>query len=220
MDINGLVISSGFSNRMGKLKPLLYLNGLPFCLLIPLKMAAVCRKITIVVGHEGNKIKEEIEKFLSSPQKLIKHVSPDLPSQVLINLMEKIEVYSNPDFEKGMFTSLKNGIKQLRQTDWLLYHFVDQPGLPLAFYLEFVNLIDESVDWIQPKYLFQKGHPILINARLFPKIIEHFPEGNLREISCSKHIKKKYWDCPYAEVLQDINTPADYQLLLDGLKKD
>jgi len=220
MKINGLVISSGFSNRMGKFKPLLQFNGLPFCLLIPLKMAAICSKIIIVVGHEGNRIKDLVENLLSNPEKLIEHVSPDIPAQVLMNLGEKIEIYSNPDYDKGMFSSLQNGIKQLSLTDWLMYHFVDQPGLPLSFYLEFVNMINESVDWIQPKYLFQKGHPILINSRLFPKIIEYSPSGNLREISSSKQINKKYWDCPYKEVLQDINTPADYRSLLDELKKE
>ncbi len=49
-----------------------------------------------------------------------------------------------------MFTSLQTGLTAAINSDWILYHFVDQPGLPNKFYQEFIKQIDDEHNWIQP----------------------------------------------------------------------
>jgi CTP:molybdopterin cytidylyltransferase MocA len=109
-----------------------------------------------------------------------------------------------------MFTSLQIGIFESKNCDWILYHFVDQPGLPNNFYLEYIKQIDSEFNWIQPSYKNQHGHPILLGKDLFELIINSSPDSNLREISKNSKVKKKYWACNYKEIFQDIDTEEDY----------
>ena len=98
----------------------------------------------------------------------------------------------------------------MEKCDHVIYHFVDQPMLPEVFYIDFAAQKDFSIDWIQPEYREQKGHPILINYSLFPTIIDSPAESSLRNISNLPKIKKRYWKCTYPEVLEDIDTEEDY----------
>ena len=105
----------------------------------------------------------------------------------------------------------KKGISENgNKFDWILYHFVDQPGLPEKFYKEFTNQIDDKHNWIQPSFKKQSGHPILIHKSLFDLIINASAESSLREISKISLVKKKFWKCEFKEIFQDVDTEDDY----------
>ena len=125
---------------------------------------------------------------------------------------DKIKLIYNSEFEKGMFSSLQVGMREISDCDWLLYHFVDQPHLPKIFYQEFINQTDNNFNWIQPKSNQIKGHPILINKSLFPNILDS-NLATLKAISHSSEIIKKIWNCTYPQVVEDIDTQEDYQKL-------
>ena len=190
--IYGLILSAGLSGRMERFKPLLSYKGKSFIQKIALKLNSVCDKIIVVTGYKANEVEEDINQ---------------------LNINSKIEFVINPEFEKGMFTSLQAGLRKADNCDWILYHFVDQPGLPEVFYKKFVEQIDEKHNWIQPKIKEQKGHPILINKHLFQLILDAPLNSNLRLISNHPIVKKKFWECGYAEIFQDIDTEEDYSKL-------
>lgn len=198
MKVNGLIISGGYSERMGQVKALMMYDGLPFAIQIIKKLSQVCEKIYIVVGHEAETVKTTINKYLNEPP---------LDSEGIFGMVEFIH---NENYSEGMFTSLQAGLKNMDECDYILYHFVDQPMLPEMFYIDFAAQKDFSIDWVQPEYREQKGHPILINNSLFQTIIESPAESNLRDISNLPTIKKRYWKCSYSEVLDDIDTEEDY----------
>ena len=177
---------------MERFKPLLSYKGKSFIQKIALKLNSVCDKIIVVTGYKANEVEEDINQ---------------------LNINSKIEFVINPEFEKGMFTSLQAGLRKADNCDWILYHFVDQPGLPEVFYKKFVEQIDEKHNWIQPKIKEQKGHPILINKHLFQLILDAPLNSNLRLISNHPIVKKKFWECGYAEIFQDIDTEEDYSKL-------
>ena len=199
MTVNGLVISSGYSERMGQPKALMMYDGLPFSVQIIDKLSQVCEKIFVVVGHEADTLKSTIEKYLTEPPMNSK------------NLLPMVEFVHNVNYSQGMFTSLQAGLKQMDDCDHVIYHFVDQPMLPEMFYIDFAAQKDFSVDWIQPMYHDMKGHPILINQTLFKMITDAPAESNLREVTSAANIKKRYWKCNYSEVLEDIDTQEDYR---------
>ena len=178
-------------------KPLANYKGKTFIHNIIPKLISVCEKIFIVTGFNSEKLKTEINKIFSDNEEL---------------LSKLIFVY-NENYEQGMFTSLQKGISATLDCDWILYHFVDQPGLPDSFYKEFVEQIDNKHNWIQPSYKKRHGHPILLNKDLFELIANSSPESNLREISKSPLVKKKYWESRYQEIFQDIDTEEDYLAL-------
>jgi molybdenum cofactor cytidylyltransferase len=190
--ISGLIISAGKSGRMGKFKPLLSYKGKSFIQNIVLRLNSVCDKIIVVTGYQSNAVEKNVNQ---------------------LNLPSKIEFVYNASFEKGMFTSLQAGLAKAKEFDWIFYHFVDQPGLPEVFYKEFVEQIDEKHNWIQPNIKEQNGHPILIKSNLFQIILDAPLILNLREISNDPKVKKKFWECGYEEIFQDIDTEEDYSKL-------
>ena len=190
--ITGLIIAAGLSSRMGKFKPLLNYKGKSFLQNIIEKLDSICDEIIIVVGHNSEKIKSHLES-----------------SNITINY----KLVHNQNYHDGMFTSLKKGVESIEKSDWVLYHFVDQPTLPKEFYSEFKKKLDPNYDWIQPVYKKQRGHPILFNKEVINKIVCAKKESNLREISQTSLINKKFWKCNYMQILTDIDTNDDYKLL-------
>ena len=128
-------------------------------------------------------------------------------------LLKKIKFVLNDSFQKGMFTSLQKGISEAKNCDWILYHFVDQPGLPKIFIRILLNKLILIIIGFNLVNRDQNGHPILIGKDLFDLIINSSPDSNLREISKNPIVKKKYWECNYKEIFQDIDTEEDYSKL-------
>ena len=190
--INGLIISAGLSGRMGKFKPLLSYKSKSFIQNIVLRLDSVCDKIIIVTGYKANEVEEDINQ---------------------LNINSKIEFVFNSEYEKEMFISLQAGLQKADNCDWIFYHFVDQPGLPEVFYKKLVEQIDDRHNWIQPKIKEQKGHPILIRNDLFQIISDAPLNSNLHTISNNPKVNKKFWECGYTEVFQDIDTEEDYSKL-------
>ncbi len=193
----GLLIAAGLSSRMGKPKALLLQDDLPFAIVILKKMILVCDNIVVVLGHSDEKIKDALQVFIDNSDELI----------------SSVKFVTNEQFEKGMFSSLKCGLNKVKNSEWLLYHFIDQPGLPKKFYRELTDQIDNEYDWIQPTYNNEKGHPLLLHNSILNSILELPDDSSLKEISKNNKVKKKFWDCKHKEILQDINYPSDLKQL-------
>ena len=196
--LNSLLIAAGLSSRMGKFKPLLIYKNEPIIISIIKKLVSFSSYVFIVTGF---KEKELIEAMVNH-----------FPESELKN---KIVFVFNHNFEKGMFTSLQKGLSKAKNCDWLLYHFVDQPQIPQNFYKDLISQIDDKSDWIQPSYKNKKGHPVLIRKTLFTTIINAKENSSLKEVTNSFEINKKIWDCNYKEILSDIDTPEDYNAIIE-----
>ena len=191
--ISGLLLAAGFSKRMGKSKALLLQEDLPFAIVILQKMQTVCDNVVIVLGHLGDMIQKELKKFIDD-NSLLK---------------SEIRFVTNKNYSKGMTTSLQCGLRELKNSEWILYHFVDQPKLKLAFYKNFTEQINNEYNWIQPTFDGIGGHPILIHNSVFKLILDLSPNSSLRDLKGHPDIRKKFWQCDYPEVLHDIDTPSD-----------
>ena len=192
--INGLVISAGFSSRMKELKPLMDFEGKPFLAGIILKLSTICDSIVVVTGFESQKINEETNNYLDEQGNSVK---------------TKVNWCFNADYENGMFSSLQAGLRDLKDSEWILYHFVDQPGLPLDFYLDFQKQIDNKYDWIQPTYITKNGHPLLFSRKMIKIILNAESTQSLRDLKDYVDIQKNYWSCNYPQVLQDLDSKEE-----------
>ncbi|MEW6702134.1 MAG: NTP transferase domain-containing protein [Bacteroidota bacterium] len=199
--ISGLLISAGLSVRMGSFKPLMNYEGEPFVVVIVKKLLKFCERVIIVTGYKS----DEIELVLNS-QFLNSSIS---------QLRNRIFIVFNADYEKGMFTSLKTGIKELHNSDWVLYHFVDQPFFPENFYEDLISRINAESDWIQPVHQGEEGHPLLFNKKVVEMIAKSFFDSNLRTIRNLPAVRKNYWECNYPEVLLDFDTPEEIEKFIN-----
>ena len=206
MVTSGLLIASGLSSRISGFKPLLQYERRSFLITIVEKLLAALSNIVIVVGHEHLLLLHELEThFNSSLQKL---------NNKLWQIDSRITILFNENYQKGMFTSLQLGTKQLKDSDWILYHFIDQPNLPKEFYSEILKQHDSSVNLIQPVFMRRSGHPILFDKRISSKIIDADYSSNLREVLNDESLIKRFWNCDFPEIFEDIDTDDDYQKLL------
>lgn len=194
--VSGLIITAGLSSRMGAYKPLLKFGEGNFIKTICLKLSEVCQELIVVGGFKFDKIKNEIDELNGS-----------------IKMKKKIRIVENEEFRQGMFSSLQKGIRNVN-SEWTLYHFVDQPNIPKEFYREFISQIEQQASWIQPTYDEKKGHPILIHNNLYEIILSATPQSNLKLIGDNPLVKKKFCDCGYSQILQDTDTMEDYKKLI------
>jgi molybdenum cofactor cytidylyltransferase len=185
---------------MGRFKPLMDYNDKTFLQNIITNLSTICEQIIVVTGFNSEELKKETLKTVNEEDG---------------SISKKLLFVKNENFEKGMFTSLQKGISRTKKTDWVLYHFVDQPGLPVEFYTDFVGQIDNAHNWIQPSYDNHSGHPVLLRKDLFDPILQADENSNLRELNKMPVVKRKKWECYYKKVLQDIDTPEDYQRSID-----
>lgn len=190
MKISGLILAAGLSGRMNSFKPILKINNKTLVQLITEKLLGVCSEIIIVTGHNHNLVENSVEK--SGHVKLV----------------------FNENYKKGMFTSLKKGLSEVSDADWVLYHFVDQPALPEKFYHEFVEQISDNFNWIQPAYNNVKGHPILLSRTIFEIIMNENDDCSLKVIGMNSKVKKKIWNCNYSQILNDVDTEVDFEKLI------
>jgi molybdenum cofactor cytidylyltransferase len=207
--VNGLIISAGFSSRMNHFKPLMEYQGMPFLLNIILKIFPVCKDIMIVTGYRSEEVHQEIDLLLSGKPKINWLKTTTFLPEDWGRIRNNISYAFNPDFKYGMFSSLQTGLREETQSDWTLYHFVDQPQIPAPFYPEFIQQINNNVDLIQPRFEGKRAHPILFNQKVKQLILDATGDQNLKLILQNKPLKKKYWDCSYPEILIDFDTPAD-----------
>jgi len=192
--VNGLIVSAGFSSRMKAFKPLLDYEGKSFLLNIIEKISPVCREIILVTGFKSEIVESHLKEHAKKNETIFRCVC-------------------NKEYKNGMFSSIQTGIKEIKQSDWILYHMVDQPNLPTKFYIDFIKQLNIDYDWIQPSFNSKKGHPILFNSKMVNEILSADKFTNLRTISSSREFKKRYWNCNYPEIFTDIDTPIDFEKL-------
>jgi len=187
--VSGVLLTAGLSSRMGEFKPLLKINNKTFLQIILKKLFLICDEVIVVAGHEYERIHEELSE---------------------INFNQKPVLIFNQNHVDGMFSSLKEGINK-SSNDLVIYHFVDQPGLPEQFYRDFVMQINTDYNWFQPVNKGRTGHPIIIGKEVIDLIKHSERSTNLRDLSSNKIIKKYLWDCNTDMIFQDIDTIVDYK---------
>ncbi len=183
--VTGVVLAAGFSSRMGRFKPALPMNGKPM-LHYPVKtLLAVCEKVLVVTGHNREKIEELMRPF---------------PSVTLVY---------NPDFETGMFSSVKAGTTVVQTSRFFL-----TPGdIPFFSQKTCEQLLSRHGSVISPVFNGKKGHPVLLGGAVRREILSAPGTEILRNI-LHRH-KTVLMDTDDEGILVDIDTQTAYNKLKD-----
>jgi len=180
MDIEGIVLAAGFSSRMGKFKMEMSLDGKTLIERSVESLDKVCSKIIVVAGYKIERIKE------------------------ILKSNEKVEVVFNKEFEKGMFSSVKTGISQIKTEKFFLI-----PGdIPFVKEKVFRKLLSKKGDIIIPVFKGRKGHPVLIDSSLIAEILDEPEDSNLKLFIDKKGFRTV--EVQDESILFDIDTEEDY----------
>jgi len=187
---------------MGQLKALLPFRGSSLIeyQVNSLNKAGVAR-IMVVLGHE---------KSVLSP---------------LLEGVPGVEWVDNPDYRQGKTTSVKAGMRALRdeatEASGILVLNVDQPRTPecvrsiMEQHLRRQDGLDAPSLMTIPTCRGKGGHPIIFHPSLVPEVME-VEEGaqGLKALVRRNEDRTLRLETENPEVLLDLNTPEDYKAAL------
>jgi molybdenum cofactor cytidylyltransferase len=124
-----------------------------------------------------------------------------------------VNIVHNPAYETGeMLSSLKAGLESLPDTvAAALIVLGDQPRVQPRVINQILMAYAEGCGpIIAPRYLGQRGHPILIDRRYWSEFLS-LPDGAAPRDALKRHESEIYYiEVDTDSVLGDVDTPEDY----------
>jgi molybdenum cofactor cytidylyltransferase len=153
----------------------------------------VCSRVVLVVGFRAEEL---LEIFGNRPQ---------------------VEVVTNPDYQAGMFSSVKRGVQALTNGSFFLA-LADMPGVSERIYRDLLEwsrrlgrgfAVRHSPYAVIPQYRGKKGHPLFLSAQMRARILQTETSKTLRDVLAEVPTVIVPADEP--GILHDIDTQADYR---------
>lgn len=190
MSREGVILAAGLSSRAKTFKMLLPLNGKSVIENTIDNMLEFSERIIVVGGHKIELLQPVIQKY------------------------KNVELVFNENYEEGMFSSVKCGLKAVKGKE-----FFFTPGdYPLISKEVYLKIIGKTGDVIIPTYGGRKGHPILIKSKLIKEILEEGKYETLRDFINTQN--PRFIEVNHKEILMDIDTIEDYKKALKNLGED
>jgi molybdenum cofactor cytidylyltransferase len=186
-----IILAGGFSTRMRRLKALL-----------PLDKATITDHAIATFQNSG------IEVFL-----VVGHRMEEIKQGIIAR---NITIVDNPDYRKGMFSSVQAGMSRLdKEYRGFFIHPADIPLIRKATINHLAAAAgNHPENIIYPVFRGKRGHPPVIPSSLIPAILGWNSEDGLKGALRSQ--EKLALEIPVADrnILFDVDTPEDYQELL------
>jgi molybdenum cofactor cytidylyltransferase len=183
----GIILAGGSSSRMGQPKALLPLGTLTMVEHVANKMADFCDQILIVTGAHHDQMLSKL---------------PHLERQLVFN----------ESYELGMFSSLRKGLSLVGPATHVLFTPVDFANVHTASIAALFASPEIAVR--KPRWNRQSGHPVLIGRSAVEELLNAPADSSAKQILST--LPARYVDVDDPGVVQDCDTPADYQKLLSS----
>lgn len=184
MNIEGIILAAGCSERAGVFKTAFDIAGKPLLIRSIESMREICDSIIVVGGCRFGKIEK------------------------LLKTMPKILLVRNDDYKKGMFSSVQMGVRMLKGHDFFLL-----PGdQPLVKAESFNAMAEQQAEIVLPRYHGKKGHPVLFRASCIPEILA-MPDTEILRNYIHAKTNVRILDVEDPAVLMDADTPEDLETI-------
>jgi molybdenum cofactor cytidylyltransferase len=192
--ISAVLLAAGKSERMGKFKQLLLIDGRTFVeVCADNLLASRAGELIVVTGYNEAAVREAL-------------------------LGRAIRIVNNPDYEIGMGSSIIRGIESAASdSTGFLIALADQPLIGTHVLNKVISEYENRTPLILiPTYLGKKGHPIVLNATLKQEVISMNPRVGLKQVTEAHSGSIHYFEVASDSVLLDFDYPED----LDRLPKN
>ncbi len=189
--ISAIILAAGESDRMGICKQLLDIDGRTMIeRVVETVNNSKVDEIIIVLGNKSDQIREKLN-------------------------IDEVETVYNPDFQKGMSTSLKAGIKETGEAaEAFLIVLGDQPLLESEVIDKLVKRYKSSQKTIiAPAYQGKRGHPVLLDISLRDELMEIEGDIGARNILQNRKEEVCEIEVETPSVVFDVNTREDLEKL-------
>lgn len=196
--VGAVVLAAGRSSRMGTLKQLLTVGGSTALeRTLAAILAAGVDQTVLVLGFAADEIQRQL--------------SP--------GLLEGINVVMNQEYASGMASSLRAGLSAFgEQMQAALIVLADQPLVRTATVDRIVERYRAThADIVIPHYQGKRGNPVLLNRAVFPEAMALEGDTGCRAIFGSHANRIVQVDVDDPGILQDMDTPEDYERLRETL---
>jgi broad specificity phosphatase PhoE/CTP:molybdopterin cytidylyltransferase MocA len=142
---------------MKEFKPLLVFRGKSFVENLVMRISKVdsVDEIILVIGHNSENLKIEIEKFSK-------------------NYSKKITLIENFNYKKGMFSSIKTGLSFIkRKKANALLFTADAPLVNIDYLNKMMAIAEKENSFYRLNYLGKNGHPLFIPEKYIEKILDY-----------------------------------------------
>jgi len=189
--ISSILLAAGQSKRMsGENKLIKSVKGIPLikCALNNILKSHV-NEIIIVLGYQN----ETIEK--------------------LIDKTSRIKFVFNSNFESGMASSIKKGIKKLsKKTDSFFISLGDMPSINYDTYNQLIKC-NKNKKAIVPMFKGQQGNPVLFPKSFEEKFLSIQGDSGAKKILEINKKEVLYLEINDPGIIRDLDVPNDFNNL-------
>ncbi len=181
MNVEGVVLAAGFSERAGEYKMELSLGDKTLLERCIEGMTTVCERIIVVGGYQYEKI------------------------EAIVEHLPNVESVNNENFRVGMFSSVRRGIREIQAGRF----FIIPGDQPLVKPETYRKLLSIDADIVIPRFNGKKGHPVLFAGHFIQEILAMPDTAILRDFIHSKEAIVVDVDDPGVGL--DVDSPEDYE---------
>jgi CTP:molybdopterin cytidylyltransferase MocA len=182
---------------MGSPKALLRLGDKTFLEAVAEKLSAICNnRIVVVLGHDAKTIMERIQRL-------------------------DVLWCTNPLYERGQFSSLKEGIHAVladARAEAVLVAPIDHPAFRESTPQAVVDAWRRSgADIVKPQYAGRRGHPVLYSRVFASAVLVAGEDATARDLQHKFRDSSQVVAVDDPGILLNIDTPEDYERLLKSV---
>ena len=197
MKVAALILAAGEAKRFGYPKQILKWKDSTILGTVILEaVKAKFADVYVVLGAHYQKIMEALENELSI-----------------------VKVINNVNWKKGMFSSIKEGIRYALHDscpDYILFQLGDMPFITKDVFNKFIEMANKKPDVVIAEESNRPAHPYMFHRKFFNEILASNPEDGMRTYirrefknACKISVKRVVaredidtWE-KYAQVLSD-----------------
>jgi molybdenum cofactor cytidylyltransferase len=153
MNIDGIMLAAGLSNRFGRPKQLVQWRGQPLILhAAETALASGLRNVIVVIGHVADQARAALSPVAGHP---------------------KLKVIYNPEYEEGRASSIRRGVDALpKDAQAAMFLACDQPLITAAL----INALIDTFIQHRPLICYpvsesSRSNPAIFAEELFPELM-------------------------------------------------
>ena len=187
----GIILAAGESSRMGRDKALLEYRGTTFLGHLISVLQPRVDPLIVVLGHHAEAIRESMA---AGPH-----------------------VVMNPDYQRGMLSSLQAGIRALpAEAEAALFTLVDHPAVAESTVDRLLAaLCDCGKPLVIPCYGDRRGHPVIAARSVLDEMVVLPADASPKDVIHAHRLDTTFIDVDDPGILRDIDLPSDYEKLED-----